>query len=71
MEKFELEEVLNKSFLEEVLKKSFLMGVDYNRLRLAEYGGVVNASSGGLLNKVGLMLMADVEVVFNRLSVFN
>ena len=28
VEKYELEEVVNKSFLEEVLNESFLMGVD-------------------------------------------
>ena len=43
----------------------FSSGVDDNGLRLVEYGGVVNGSPGGLLNKMGLMLMADVEVVFN------
>ena len=56
MEKYESEEVLNKSFL---------IGVDYNGLGLTEYGGVVNGSSGGLLKKVGYILMAEVEVIFN------
>ena len=65
VEKYELELVLNELFLGEVINKSFLTGVDDNGLGLTEYGGVVNGSSGGLLNTVGFLTMADVEVIFN------
>ena len=54
MEKYELKEVLNKSFFEGVLNESVLMGVDDNVLSVTEYGGIVNGSSGGLLNEVAL-----------------
>ena len=48
-----------------MLNESVLMGVDDNGLGMTEYGGVVNGSSGGLFNKVGFIIMAVVEVVFN------
>ena len=63
MKKYELEEVLKKSFFEEVLNESVSAGVDDNGLEVTEYGRMVNESSGELLEEVGL-LMAEVEVVF-------
>ena len=65
VEKYELEEVLHKSFFEEVLNESVLMGVDDNGLGVTDYAGVVNGRSGGLLNRVGFIFMSYVEVVFS------